>query len=85
MRSVWSNRDGRLWPQRPSAGLWLRRLVRVSPQALDDFVHPTRYDTTNASRDLAPGRVAVPRFSAYVDRLVEFMKAHPEIGSAGLR
>ena len=64
---------------------WLRRLVRVSPQALDYFVHPTRYDTTNASRDLAPGRVAVPRFSAYVDRLVEFMKAHPEIGSAGLR
>jgi thioester reductase-like protein len=64
---------------------WLRRLLRVSPQALDYFVHPTQYDTTNASRDLAPGRVAVPRFNAYVDRLVEFMQAHPEIGSAGLR
>ncbi len=64
---------------------WLRRLVGVSPQALDYFVHQARYDTTNASRDLAPGRVAVPRFSTYVDRLVEFMKAHPEIGSAGLR
>ena len=65
--------------------LWLRRLLGVSPQALDYFVHPTRYDTTNATRDLAPGRIAVPRFNSYVDRLVEFMTAHPEIGSAGLR
>ena len=64
---------------------WLRRLLGVSPQALDYFVHPTQYDTTNASRDLAPGRVVVPRFSSYIDRLVEFMKAHPEIGTAGLR
>lgn len=64
---------------------WLRRLLGVSPQALDYFVHETRYDTTNASRDLAPGRVAVPRFNAYVDRLVDFMKAHPEVSTAGLR
>ena len=64
---------------------WLRRLVGVSPQALDYFVHQARFDTTNASRDLAPGRVAVPRFNSYVDRLVEFLKAHPEISTAGLQ
>ena len=47
----------------------------------------TRPSTTPPTprSDLAPGRVAVPRFSAYVDRLVEFMKAHPEIGVAGLQ
>jgi thioester reductase-like protein len=64
---------------------WLRRWLGVSPQALDYFVHPTRYDTTNAVRDLAPGRIAVPHFSAYVDRLVAFMKAHPEIGVRGIQ
>jgi thioester reductase-like protein len=58
---------------------WLRRAIGVSPEALDYFVHPTRYDTTNAIRDLAPGRIAVPRFSAYVDRLVTYMKEHPEV------
>jgi thioester reductase-like protein len=62
----------------------VRRLVGVSPQAFDYFVHQTRYDTTNASRDLAPGRFAVPRFNAYVDRLVEFVKAHPEVSTDGL-
>jgi thioester reductase-like protein len=64
---------------------WLRRLLGVTPQALDYFAHPTTYDTANADRDLAPGRIVVPRFGTYVERLAAFMRAHPEIGSAGLR
>ena len=64
---------------------WLRRLLRVTPQALDYFMPGATYDTANASRDLAPGRITAPPFSAYVSRLVAFMRAHPEIGAEGLR
>jgi nucleoside-diphosphate-sugar epimerase len=59
-----------------------RRLLGIPPQALDYFVHPTTYDTTNATRDLEGSGVAVPRFSSYVGRLLAFMREHPEIGSA---
>ncbi len=62
----------------------LRRALGVSPQALDYLVHPTQYDTTNATRDLAPARIAVPRFDEYLHKLVEFMRQHPEIGVAGM-
>ena len=63
---------------------WLRGAMGVSPQALDYFVHPTRYDTTNASRDLAPARITVPRFDEYLHTLVEFMRTHPGIGVTGM-
>jgi thioester reductase-like protein len=63
----------------------MRRLLRLPPQALDYFVHPTMYDTTNAERDLATAQIAVPRFGTYVDKLVAFMTAHPEIPVGGMR
>lgn len=64
---------------------WLRRLLGVTPQALDYFMPGATYDTTCATRDLAPGHITVPRFAAYASRLVEFMRAHPEVGTVGLR
>jgi len=64
---------------------WLRRQLGVTPQLLDYFMHPTQYDTANASRDLAPGRIAAPRFDDYLHKLVEFMKGHPEIGVSGMQ
>lgn len=57
------------------------RLMRIPSAAVDYFVHPTLYDTTNTQRDL---HLAVPRFRDYLPRLVEFVKAHPEIGSAAM-
>jgi nucleoside-diphosphate-sugar epimerase len=56
------------------------RLMRIPSAAIDYFVHPTSYDTTNAQRDLAGSGIGVPRFAEYVPRLVEFARAHPEIG-----
>jgi len=58
------------------------RLMRIPPPAVDYFIHPTTYDTTNATRDL--GDVVVPRLRDYAPRLVEFARAHPEIGSAAM-
>lgn len=60
------------------------RLMRIPPAAVDYFVHPTEYDTTNATTDLAGSGIKAPRFRDYAPRLVEFVRAHPEIGSAAM-
>lgn len=62
----------------------VHRLMRIPPAAVDYFVHPTTYDTTNATRDLAAAGIIAPRFRDYAPRLVEFARAHPEIGSAAM-
>lgn len=62
----------------------LYRLMRIPPAAVDYFVHPTSYDTRNATRDLAPAGITVPPLRAYAPRLVAFARAHPEIGSAAM-
>jgi thioester reductase-like protein len=59
-------------------------LLRIPPEAVDHFVHPTRYDTATAQADLAGSGIACPPFPAYVDRLVAFARAHPEVGSAAM-
>jgi thioester reductase-like protein len=59
-------------------------LLRIPSASVDYFVHPTRYSTANARADLAGSGIAVPPFPSYVDRLVEFVRRHPEIGSAAM-
>ncbi len=58
------------------------RLMRIPSAAVDYFVHPTLYDTTNARTDL--GSLPIPSFRDYLPRLVEFVRAHPEIGSEAM-
>ncbi len=58
------------------------QLMRIPAEAIDYFVHPTEYDTTNAQHDL--GSMRIPRLRDYLPRLVEFARAHPEIGSAAM-
>jgi len=60
------------------------RLMRIPSPAVDYFVHPTSYDTANATAALAAAGIRVPRFREYAPRLVEFVRAHPEIGSAAM-
>ncbi len=59
-------------------------MLRIPRAAVNYFTHPTTYDTTNAQRDLAGSGIVIPRFSDYAARLVEFARAHPEIGSAAM-
>ena len=56
-------------------------MLRIPRAAVDYFTHPTTYDTTNAQRDLG---FAPPRFSDYAGNLVDFARAHPEIGAAAM-
>jgi len=60
------------------------RLMQIPPAAVDYFVHPTLYDTTNTTADLAGSGIAAPRLRDYMPRLVEFWRAHREIGSAAM-
>lgn len=60
------------------------RLMRIPPAAVDYFVHPTTYDTTNTTADLAGSGIVAPRLRDYAPRLAAFVRAHPEIGSAAM-
>jgi len=59
-------------------------LMRIPATAIDYFVHPTRYDTTNAVRDLRPAGIEVPPFRKYVGRMVDYARAHPETSAAAM-
>lgn len=60
------------------------RLLQIPSAAVDYFVHPTTYDTTHTQTALAGTGIACPPFPSYVDRLVEFVRAHPEVGSEAM-
>ena len=60
------------------------RLLRIPAPAVDYFVHPTRYGTEAAQGALAESGIRVPRFAEYADRLVGFVRAHPEIGAGAM-
>ena len=59
-------------------------LLRIPSSALDYFVLPTQHATSHARADLAGSGIACPPFRDYSDRLVSFMRAHPEVGSAAM-
>lgn len=59
-------------------------VLRIPAEAVDYFAHPTHYLTDHTQADLAGTGIEVPRFTDYVDRLVAFMRAHQEIGSAAM-
>jgi thioester reductase-like protein len=60
------------------------RLLRIPADAIDYFVLPTRHDTRNALADLAGSGIACPPLPSYLDRLVAFVRAHPELGAGAM-
>lgn len=59
-------------------------LMQIPSSSVDYFVHPTRYDTRRATEALRGSGIHCPRFPEYSDRLVRFVRSHPEIGSAAM-
>ncbi|HVA73472.1 MAG TPA: SDR family oxidoreductase [Acidimicrobiales bacterium] len=59
----------------------VRRLMRMPPELVDYFADPTWFLTTNTTADLEASGIAVPPLATYAGRLVEYMRAHPEVGS----
>jgi thioester reductase-like protein len=62
----------------------VHRLMRIPAEAVDYFVHPTTYDTRNGTTELDAAGIVAPPLRNYASRLVEFMRAHPEITSAAM-
>lgn len=62
----------------------LYRWMRIPPQAVDYFAHPTFYLTDHCRADLAGSGIEAPAFRSYVDRLVKYMRSHPEVSSAAM-
>jgi thioester reductase-like protein len=60
------------------------RLLQIPSSAVDYFVHPTHYTCHNTLHDLEGSGIVVPPFPSYVERLVEFVRTHPEIGSEAM-
>lgn len=60
------------------------RLTGIPAVSIDYFEHPTYYATDATSAALEPTGVVCPPFSAYVDKLVAFVRAHPEFGSKAM-
>lgn len=60
------------------------RLMGIPSSAIDYFVHPTHYCCEQTVTDLEGSGIYAPSFPDYVDALVRFVKAHPEIGSEAM-
>lgn len=56
----------------------LERFVGIPASAVEYFVHPTHYDTSETDRDLAGSGVACPPVPAYLPTLARFMAEHRE-------
>jgi hypothetical protein len=56
----------------------LERFVGIPAAALEYFVHPTHYDTSNSDRDLDGSGVACPPVPDYLPALVRFMQEHAD-------
>jgi len=76
-------------PHRPTA--WalstiepLARWVGIPGSAVEYFVHPTHYDTTETDRLLAGSGVACPPVADYLPTLVRFMQAHRRDANVGV-
>lgn len=59
----------------------VHRLMRIPSPAVDYFVHPTRYDTTNVQHDLG---MSPPRLAEYAGALVRFFETHRGIRSSAM-
>jgi thioester reductase-like protein len=57
------------------------RWVQLPSQVFDYLSHPTRYRSPGTQAALEGSGIVVPRFSAYVDRLVGFVSEHPHLAS----
>ncbi len=55
------------------------RLMQIPAASVDYFVHPTHYTSFQTQTDLEGSGIHCPPFASYVDRLVDFVKKHPEI------
>ena len=57
-------------------------LMQIPSPAIDYFVHPTLYTCASTLAELDGSGLKVPPLPTYIDRLVDFVRCHPSIGSS---
>lgn len=62
----------------------IRDFIRVKPENMDYLKMPTRYRCPQTLRDLADSGIHCPPFHDYVQNMVDFMRAHPEIPDSAM-
>jgi len=60
------------------------RLMGIPSAAIDYFAHPAEYGTSGTTPMLAEDGVRCPPVTSYLDRLVEFTRANPDIGARAM-
>jgi thioester reductase-like protein len=63
---------------------FVHRVMKIPSATVDYFVHPTHYTCRNVQEDLAGTGIAVPPVTSYLDRLVAYMRSHPEVRSEAM-
>ena len=62
----------------------VERLMGLPAEALEYFASPTKYSTTHTLTDLSGSGVTCPPFESYAGRLLDYMRAHPEIDAKAM-
>lgn len=75
-------RDLARWSLERAPGV--QALLRIPPSVVDYFTHPTHYDVRESREALATHGIAPPRFAAYAPALLDYMRRHPDVGSAAM-
>jgi thioester reductase-like protein len=63
---------------------FVHRLMQIPSAAVDYFVHPTTYATEATSAQLRGSGIELPRLRDYLPRLVEYVRANPDVPSAAM-
>jgi hypothetical protein len=62
----------------------LERLLGLPAESIEYSTSPTTYSTANTDAALQDTDLRCPRFADYADRLIGFMRDHPEIDSRAM-
>jgi len=57
----------------------LRNWMKINPDTIDYFTHPTVYDTSNATQDLNALGIKCPELKMYLPQLISHMKSVEEL------
>ena len=62
----------------------LGQYLGISPELIDYFDHPSRYDSTHTQEALAGTGIACPPFISYAHRMVEYLEAHRDVRATAM-
>lgn len=62
----------------------MEQFMGIEPESVEYFALPTTYTCENTMHDLEGTGIFAPSFTSYIDRIVAFMRQHPDVSSAAM-